>query len=36
LSIARRIVVERHHGRISVLSRPGNTRFQVYLPLNPA
>ena len=36
LSIARRIVVERHHGTISVVSRPGDTRFQVYLPLNPA
>jgi signal transduction histidine kinase len=36
LSIARRVVVERHHGTISVVSHPGDTRFQVYLPLNPA
>jgi signal transduction histidine kinase len=36
LSVARRIVVERHHGKISVVSRPGDTRFRVYLPLNRA
>ena len=36
LSVARRIVVERHHGTISVVSRPGDTRFRVYLPLNRA
>lgn len=34
LSIARRIVVDRHHGMIHAQSRPGETRFQVYLPLN--
>ncbi len=33
LSIARRIVVERHHGMIYATSRPGDTRFQVLLPL---
>ena len=36
LSVARRIVVERHHGTINVVSRPGETRFRVYLPLNRA
>jgi signal transduction histidine kinase len=36
LSIARRIVVERHHGTINVVSRPGDTRVRVYLPLNRA
>ncbi len=34
LSIARRIVVERHRGMIHAQSRPGDTRFQVYLPLH--
>ena len=34
LSIARRIVVERHHGMIHAQSKPGDTRFQVYLPLH--
>jgi len=29
-------VVERHHGTINVVSRPGDTRFRVYLPLNRA
>ncbi len=33
LSIARRIVVERHRGMIHAHSRPGDTRFQVYLPI---
>ena len=36
LSIAWRVVVERHHGRISVVSSPGDTRFRIYLPLNRA
>lgn len=35
LDIARRIVVRRHHGAIGVESEPGNTRFQVRLPINP-
>jgi signal transduction histidine kinase len=33
LSIARRIVVDRHRGMIHAVSRPGDTRFQVFLPL---
>jgi nitrogen-specific signal transduction histidine kinase len=28
--------VERHHGTINVVSRPGDTRVRVYLPLNRA
>ncbi len=34
LSIARRIVVERHRGMIRATSQDGETRFQVSLPLN--
>ena len=34
LDIVRRIVVERHHGEISVESKPGDTRFIVRLPLD--
>jgi signal transduction histidine kinase len=33
LDIVRRIVVERHHGEVRVESRPGETRFQVRLPI---
>jgi signal transduction histidine kinase len=33
LSIAYKIVVKRHHGDIRVVSRPGETRFQVRLPV---
>jgi signal transduction histidine kinase len=33
LSIARRIVVERHGGMMNATSRPGETRFQVFLPI---
>jgi signal transduction histidine kinase len=33
LDIARRIVVERHHGQISIDSRPGETILRVELPL---
>ena len=33
LDIAYRIVVNRHHGDLSVTSLPGNTRFQVRLPI---
>lgn len=33
LDISYRIVVRRHHGDLSVKSEPGNTRFQVRLPL---
>ena len=34
LDIARRIVVGQHKGTISVESKPGDTRFQVRLPIN--
>ena len=33
LDISWRIVVNKHHGDIRVRSRPGDTRFQVRLPL---
>jgi signal transduction histidine kinase len=36
LDISWRIVVTRHHGDLRVESVPGNTRFQVRLPLTPA
>ena len=36
LDISYRIVTERHHGDIRVESRPGETRFQVWLPLAQA
>ena len=32
LDIARRIIVERHHGQITIDSRPGETIFRVQLP----
>lgn len=35
LDIARRIVVQRHKGDIRVSSQPGNTCFQVRLPIQP-
>ena len=35
LDISWRIVVDRHHGDLSFQSVPGDTRFQVRLPLNP-
>jgi len=35
LDIAFRIVVNKHHGDLGVESVPGNTRFQVRLPLEP-
>jgi signal transduction histidine kinase len=35
LDISYRIVVRRHHGDLSVTSSPGDTRFQVRLPLRP-
>ena len=34
LDIAHRIVVDDHHGDITVTSKPGDTRFQVCLPIN--
>ncbi|MGW4303711.1 ATP-binding protein [Streptomyces sp. NPDC004376] len=33
LDISRRIVVDKHHGTLQVESVPGDTRFQVFLPL---
>jgi signal transduction histidine kinase len=36
LDISWRIVVKKHHGDIRVESAPGDTRFQVRLPLTPA
>ena len=36
LDISWRIVVNKHHGDLSVQSEPGNTRFQVWLPLQAA
>lgn len=35
LSLSYRVVVRMHHGSISVFSKPGNTRFQVRLPIEP-
>ena len=35
LDVTRRIVVTQHHGDIRVESRPGDTRFQVRLPIAP-
>ncbi|MGH3390143.1 MAG: ATP-binding protein, partial [Actinomadura sp.] len=35
LDISYRIVVNKHHGDIRVDTRPGDTRFQVYLPIPP-
>ena len=32
LDISRRIIVDRHHGRITIDSRPGETVLSVYLP----
>jgi signal transduction histidine kinase len=36
LDISWRIVVNKHHGDLRVQSQPGDTRFQVRLPLTPA
>ncbi|HEY0817122.1 MAG TPA: ATP-binding protein [Pseudonocardia sp.] len=33
LDVSYRVVVTRHHGDVKVESQPGDTRFQVYLPL---
>jgi signal transduction histidine kinase len=33
LNISHNIIVEKHHGEISIASRPGETRFQIKLPL---
>ena len=34
LDIARRIVVRRHHGEMRLHSRPGDTRFEICLPID--
>ena len=36
LDISWRIVVNQHHGDLRVESEPGDTRFQVFLPLTEA
>jgi len=36
LDIARRIVVQQHHGDVRVISQPGDTCFRVCLPLKPS
>ncbi|GAB3905732.1 hypothetical protein GCM10027612_75810 [Microbispora bryophytorum subsp. camponoti] len=36
LDISYRIVVNKHHGDIRVDSRPGDTRFRVFLPVDQA
>jgi PAS domain S-box-containing protein len=34
LNISRNLIVQKHHGEISVKSKPGSTRFTVHLPLD--
>ena len=34
LDVSYRVIVTRHHGDIAVVSEPGDTRFQVRLPIN--
>ncbi len=34
LDIAHRVVITRHHGEIKLLSQPGETKFQIRLPLH--
>ena len=36
LDVSHRVVVSRHHGDITVVSEPGDTRFQVRLPITEA
>ena len=36
LNITHNIIVQRHKGRIDLHSKPGQTRFEVRLPLNPS
>jgi signal transduction histidine kinase len=36
LDISYRVVVNKHHGDLTVQSAPGDTRFKVRLPLNPS
>ena len=35
LDISWRVIVNRHHGDLSVKSEPGDTRFRIRLPLTP-
>jgi signal transduction histidine kinase len=35
LNISHNIIVQKHHGKIDVESRPGETRFTVHLPIHP-
>jgi signal transduction histidine kinase len=35
LDVSHRVVVSRHHGDLRVISSPGDTRFQVRLPVGP-
>jgi signal transduction histidine kinase len=36
LDVSYRVIVSRHHGDIAVISEPGNTRFQIRLPIAEA
>jgi len=36
LDIAHRTIVQNHHGEIKIVSKPGNTRFQIRLPIEQA
>jgi signal transduction histidine kinase len=36
LDTARRIIVDRHHGSLTLDTRPGRTMFRVRVPLNAA
>ncbi|RUT09528.1 sensor histidine kinase [Dulcicalothrix desertica PCC 7102] len=36
LDITYRIIVKKHHGDIHFVSKPGNTSFRIYLPINPS
>ncbi|XHX77773.1 MAG: ATP-binding protein [Stenomitos frigidus ULC029] len=33
LDIVRRMIVNQHHGEVCVTAQPGNTRFQIWLPM---
>ncbi len=34
LDVAYRIIANRHHGNIKLISQPGDTRFQIWIPIN--
>jgi signal transduction histidine kinase len=34
LNISHNIIVQKHHGEISISSQPGRTRFEIKLPIN--